>query len=131
MHLLRPLSGEMQRQQRARGKTADDDHVAARAELVVRRAHRLVPILPARRIELRFGAAMAFEQRAVDGEAGTGQALSDKAQLNGRPAEAVDEEKSDAAILAEARLVVDQPLGDDHFVAVVRSLHERAHVLSY
>jgi hypothetical protein len=75
----------------------------------------IVPVLPARGIELGFGAAMPLEQRAVHCEAGPRQALREEAQLDRRAAEAVDEEKADAAILAKARLVIDVPVARNGF----------------
>ena len=67
---------------------------------------------------------MPLEERAVHSEAGAGQTLRSKTQLDRRAAQAMDQEKADAAILAKSRLVINVPVTRDLFTRTLNYLHD-------
>ena len=86
----------MQRQHTAHGQAADQHGVALRAQFVEGGDNARIPIVPCGRDEIGLAAAMAGELAAVHQEAAARQTLGHELQLDGRAAEAVDEQKPGA-----------------------------------
>ena len=88
------LGGVVKRQDSAHREAAHDDRTAMLAQSVVLLFDALVPLLPGRRLQLLGALAMAGELRDVHRVAGTGETLSDEAQLYRRNAEPVDKKEA-------------------------------------
>ena len=93
-HVIGVAGGVMHGQDRAHRQPAHDDVVAGLLQAVVLLLHGGAPVLPAGRLELVGGAAMARQLRHVHGVAGASQTLRHEAHLHRRPAEAVDQEEA-------------------------------------
>jgi hypothetical protein len=99
------LGGEAQGQDRAHRQSTDEHLITALREALQRHLGTVVPVMPGGAGELIERAAVPGELGGVYGMAGAGQAVGDVAQLDGRPAQAVNEQEAGlAAVMVNAAI---------------------------
>ena len=92
MDVLRTVGRQMQSKDRARRQAADNHAVAALAKLVQRRLDGPVPVLPARLLQLLFGAAVVRKLRNVHRVAGARHSKRDITHFDRSTTQTVDQQ---------------------------------------
>lgn len=107
LQIFRTLQRQVQRQDGAHRQAAGQDRVAMLFQPGVRRLDTGAPLLPGRPAQFLRRAAVARKLHAKNGVPGARQSLRDKAQLDRRAAEPVNEEDANASSPQENAAVED------------------------
>ena len=91
------LRGVVNRQNRPHGEPPDHNAVATLSETIMLFLDGRIPVDPARRLEVVAATAVPGELGDMHGVARVCQALCDIAHFQGRPAQAMDEQKTEAS----------------------------------